>query len=80
VEKAARLIGIIDEFGVLKENEIYCSYSANENDQIVVHNVTGVGQSQSVIITRNPWFETYSLFIILFKHSPRRHLETKSCF
>jgi RNA-dependent RNA polymerase len=31
VEKSARLLGIIDEFGVLKENEVYAQYS-KENE------------------------------------------------
>ena len=25
VEKSARILGVIDEYGILKENEVYCT-------------------------------------------------------
>eukprot|EP00825_Cyclidium_porcatum_P000269 TRINITY_DN10029_c0_g1_i2.p1 TRINITY_DN10029_c0_g1~~TRINITY_DN10029_c0_g1_i2.p1 ORF type:complete len:363 (-),score=43.10 TRINITY_DN10029_c0_g1_i2:312-1400(-) len=58
VKKSARLIGVTDELGILKEKEIYCNTRANvcsfmnrpSNQQsIQTLNVTG-----DVIITRNP--------------------------
>ena len=32
VDKAARLIGIVDEYGILEENEIFCKVTHNNQD------------------------------------------------
>jgi RNA-dependent RNA polymerase len=40
VDKAARLLGIVDDYNVLEENEIYASYSLDKNEKIAI---IGVG-------------------------------------
>ena len=48
VKDSARLIGVIDEHGILKEGEIFCRFSSNNNYQDSKI-VTG-----DVMVTRNP--------------------------
>jgi hypothetical protein len=64
VDKAARLIGIIDEHGVLEEDgirttymrlEIYSTYSI---DGKIKQNITGT-ETHDVVVTRNPWYKIY---------------------
>ncbi len=46
VPKAARLLGVLDEYSILEEDELYCAYSLDDNE---VHIVEG-----DVVIVRNP--------------------------
>jgi RNA-dependent RNA polymerase len=49
VEKAARVLGVVDEYGILKENEVYCIVSVDGESREILQTESG-----NVMITRNP--------------------------
>lgn len=73
VQKGARLLGVIDESGILDENEVFVTYSISdgrdETDRQVV-------EAEKVLVTRNPCLHPGDIRVI----KPRSDQQAKEAF